>query len=126
MAKKKSVSKQKSTPTFEVALEELQQIVKRLESGKLSLDQSLVEYEAGIGFLRQCYESLDNVEQKIRLLVDVDENGVARTKDFSHSASHSQTETPRKAMASVDDDSEDEWDDDDEEYDDDESSGGLF
>ena len=41
---------------------------RRLEGGELSLEQSLSEYEQGIGSLRRCREILDQAELKIKEL----------------------------------------------------------
>lgn len=72
---------------FEKALEQLQSIVRDLESGQLTLDQSLEKYEQGVQNLRVCHETLRKAEQRIRLLVDLDDNGRAITRPFAHSAS---------------------------------------
>ncbi|MBM4085388.1 MAG: exodeoxyribonuclease VII small subunit, partial [Planctomycetes bacterium] len=40
---------------FEDALKELEEIVRQLEDGDLSLDESLAKYEAGIKAYRKCY-----------------------------------------------------------------------
>lgn len=86
---------------FEGALEQLQAVVRELESGQLTLDQSLLRYEQGVANLRRCYAALQSAEQRIRMLVELDENGRAVTRPFAHEASHS---------ATVEEDEEDEWD----------------
>jgi exodeoxyribonuclease VII small subunit len=86
MARKKTSSTTDQVP-FEEALKQLQQVVQKLESGQLTLDESLRQYEAGVALLKQCHLSLENVEQKIRQLVDVDSEGVAKTRPFQHTAS---------------------------------------
>jgi exodeoxyribonuclease VII small subunit len=75
------------SPSFEESMAQLQSIIADLESGKLTLDQSLQRYEAGVEQLRLCQRSLARVEQRIRLLVDIDENGKATTLPFDHQAS---------------------------------------
>jgi exodeoxyribonuclease VII small subunit len=54
---------------FEAALEELEQIVERLESGELSLEDSLSAFENGVGLVRFCNQKLNDVEKKIEMLV---------------------------------------------------------
>ncbi|HMP80613.1 MAG TPA: exodeoxyribonuclease VII small subunit [Pirellulaceae bacterium] len=87
------MSRKKREPTpdepvsFEVAFARLQDLVKDLESGRLSLDQSLECYAQAVAHLRTCAASLEQAEQKIRLLVDVDEQGRAITQHFGHQAS---------------------------------------
>ena len=55
--------------TFEAALESLEQIVEQLESGELSLEDSLAAFEAGVGLVKQCNQKLNEVEKKIEILV---------------------------------------------------------
>ena len=52
--------------TFEEALGELDQIVRDLEDGNVSLEESLARYEQGVGLLKRCYTQLREAEQKIR------------------------------------------------------------
>ena len=54
---------------FESALEELEQVVEQLESGELSLEDSLAAFEKGIGLVRFCNHKLSEVEKKIEMLV---------------------------------------------------------
>jgi exodeoxyribonuclease VII small subunit len=54
---------------FESALEELEQVVEQLESGELSLEDSLSAFEKGIGLVRFCNHKLSEVEKKIEMLV---------------------------------------------------------
>lgn len=67
--------------TFETALEQLEQIVEQLESGELSLEDSLVAFEAGVGLVRDCNQKLNEVEKKIEILVR-DKEGKLQLKDF--------------------------------------------
>ena len=53
---------------FETALAELEEIVRQLESGELPLADSLASYEKGVERLRQCYQTLDAAEARVRLL----------------------------------------------------------
>lgn len=54
---------------FEVALEELEKVVEQLESGDLSLEDSLTAFEKGVGLVKYCNQKLTDVEKKIELLV---------------------------------------------------------
>ena len=58
-----------SKPSFEAALEQLQGAVKKLESGELSLDQSLRQFEEGIRLTRFCQEHLATAEQRVEILM---------------------------------------------------------
>lgn len=55
---------------FEKALEELEQLVTRLEEGDLSLEESLKEFERGVKLTRDCQVELKEAEQKVRILTE--------------------------------------------------------
>lgn len=59
----------KKDKKFEEALEELEKVVERLESGELSLEDSLAAFEEGVKLVRYCNQKLTEVEKKIELLV---------------------------------------------------------
>lgn len=71
---------------FEDSLSEVEQVVERLESGELSLDESLRQYEKGVQSLRRCFEYLRKAERKIELLVGFDDAGSPLTEDFTDGA----------------------------------------
>jgi exodeoxyribonuclease VII small subunit len=56
---------------FEEVFEALEAVVEHLERGRLSLDESIAWYEAGLGLTRRCSELLQQAELRIRTL-DVD------------------------------------------------------
>ncbi len=55
---------------FEEALAELEQLVEQLERGDLTLEQSLAQFERGVGLARECRESLSAAEQKVQILLE--------------------------------------------------------
>lgn len=55
---------------FEHRLNELEALVKRLEAGDSSLEESLEAYERGVALYRQCQDALEQAELRIRLLTD--------------------------------------------------------
>lgn len=55
---------------FERSLDELEQLVQRLEHGDLSLDDSLKAFERGVSLYRSCHGALEQAELKVRLLLD--------------------------------------------------------
>ncbi len=61
--------------TFEESLKELETVAIELESGKLSLDESIAKFERGMKLAKECTEKLDNAERKINILVK-SENGI--------------------------------------------------
>ena len=73
MAKKKAVS-------FEESLTELEELVKKMDSGELSLEESLTAFENGIGLIRNCQSALQSAEQKVQMLVE--KNGELNTEAF--------------------------------------------
>jgi exodeoxyribonuclease VII small subunit len=57
-----------ATPTFEQALDELDTLVRRMESGELSLDESIAAYRRGAELARLCQARLAQAEQEIKQL----------------------------------------------------------
>jgi len=53
---------------FEDGLKRLEEIVAKLESGNLSLDDSLKLFEEGVKLVRFCNERLAEAQQKVELL----------------------------------------------------------
>jgi exodeoxyribonuclease VII small subunit len=54
--------------SYEAALQELEQLVSRLESGQLPLDQLLTAYQRGAQLLAFCRDKLSAVEHQIKVL----------------------------------------------------------
>jgi exodeoxyribonuclease VII small subunit len=54
--------------TFEDALEELEAIASKLESGELTLEQSIQFYEKGVELAKFCRQKLEEAERKIEVL----------------------------------------------------------
>lgn len=67
---------------FEKKLTRLEQIVEKMESGDLALEDSLKLFEEGVKLSRDCNTQLSDAEQKVKVLLSVDPNGNATTKDF--------------------------------------------
>lgn len=59
-----------TTIDFESSLNELEKIVRELESGEVNLDQSLKKFEQGIELYRKCRSTLETAEKKIKILSD--------------------------------------------------------
>ncbi len=55
-------------PRFEQALAELEELVAKLESGDLSLDQSLTHFKRGVELTRHCQSILDEAQQTVEFL----------------------------------------------------------
>ena len=56
--------------SYEAALEELEQLVARLESGQLPLEELLTGYQRGAELLKFCRDRLEKVENQIQVLDD--------------------------------------------------------
>ncbi len=56
--------------TYEAALQELEQLVARIESGQLPLDQMLAGYQRGAALLQLCRDRLEAVQDQIKVLDD--------------------------------------------------------
>lgn len=82
--------------TFETALAQLQMIVSQLEDGALGLEQSLAQFEQGVGLLRNCYQILEQAEQKIEMLIGADAAGNPITAPFDASATFEMEQAPKK------------------------------
>jgi exodeoxyribonuclease VII small subunit len=58
-----------AAPDFETALKRLEEIVKKLESGDLTLDTSLELFEEGIQLSRLCHQKLGQAERRVEILL---------------------------------------------------------
>ena len=75
---------------FETALAKLEQIVRELEAGELSLEESLKLFESGVSLARLCSKKLDEAEGKIQILLS--EDGQAVRDDFASERVHHERE----------------------------------
>lgn len=71
----------KANKSFEESVGRLEEIVRMLENGTATLDESLKLYEEGIALVRACNKQLDNAEKKIRLLTETPDGNIEE-KDF--------------------------------------------
>ena len=54
---------------LEKSLEELEALLKELESGELTLEDALAHFERGVTLTRQCQKALQEAEQKVEILL---------------------------------------------------------
>ena len=66
---------------FEDQLKELEAVVARIDSGELSLEESIDAFERGIGLVRVLNQKLDEIEKKVEVLVR-DAQGELRTTPY--------------------------------------------
>lgn len=70
--------------TFEEAMDELEAVVRQLESGKIKLDEAVAVYERGAKLKALCAQKLQDAKAKIDKLV-IDKNGaIVGKEDFDH------------------------------------------
>lgn len=63
-------------PTFEESLQELEQIVTRLEKGDVPLEDALEAFQKGMALSKQCQETLTKAEQTLTKMMDENNQGV--------------------------------------------------
>lgn len=61
---------------FEDAMIELESKVKKLESGSLTLDESIAAFEEAVKFIRVCNKQLENAERRVRMLTEGNDGSV--------------------------------------------------
>ena len=57
-------------PALETALDNLETLVERMESGDLTLEESLKAFEEGVRLSRECQQALQQAERKVRILLE--------------------------------------------------------
>ncbi len=67
--------------SFEAALNRLETIVERLESGQVPLDETIRSFEEGMSLVEHCHQQLNQAETKLRRLVR-NKNGFLETEDM--------------------------------------------
>lgn len=64
-----------ASPSFEAGLDQLDRLVRTMESGDLGLAESIAAYEQGVALLRQLHDELGEIEQRVTTLVRLDADG---------------------------------------------------
>jgi len=80
MAQKKPEKTDNTLADFEKSLTELEGLVEQLETGDISLDESLKKFERGVQLARQCQQVLKSAELRVEQLMERD--GTATVTDF--------------------------------------------
>ena len=75
------------TPDFETSLKRLEEIVKKLENGELSLDAALQLFEEGIKLSRFCHTKLEEAERRVEILLK-NTSGQPRAVPFESENEH--------------------------------------
>lgn len=87
---------------FEEELKDLEQIVARIDSGELGLEDSIAAFERGVALVRSLNHKLDEAEKKIEVLTK-NAQGELRTSPFEIPASENLP--PEREKPDRDDDS---------------------
>lgn len=61
--------------TFEDSINELEEIVQKLEKGECPLDEAVKLFEKGVKISNECHKTLNEAEQKIKILTETDTKG---------------------------------------------------
>ena len=61
---------------FEEAIMKLETEVKRLESGNMTLDESIDAFEEAIKLVKICNERLENAERRVRILTEAQDGSI--------------------------------------------------
>lgn len=70
--------------SFEEAMEELETVVRQLESGKIKLDEAVAVYERGVKLKNLCEEKLKSAKSKIDKLVIGKDGNIIGKEDFDN------------------------------------------
>ncbi len=91
--------------SFESSLKDLEKIVRGLEEGELSLEESLKLFENGVKLSRECQERLNQAERRIEILLkDSDGNPVLQTIQPEDLSEERQPKVKRRIVFDEDDD----------------------
>ena len=66
----------KEKQSFEEALQELEKIVEKMDSGELTLNESLEAFEDAVKLVRFCTAELDRAEQRVRVLTEASDGSI--------------------------------------------------
>lgn len=80
---------------FEDALQKLETIVSDMESGELTLENSLKKYEEGMKLSRFCTKKLKEAEKKIEILLK-DKDGKVKAREFDPSEFENNQKEPQE------------------------------
>ena len=61
---------------FEEAMTRLEGEVKKLESGNMTLDESIATFEEAVKLIRICNEKLENAERRVRVLTETSDGSI--------------------------------------------------
>ena len=80
--KKSNISPDITKLSFEEALEQLENIVSKLEDGSINLEESIEEYTRGVHLKNHCETKLKEATLKVEQ-INIDKDGKFTTKEFN-------------------------------------------
>ena len=93
-------SKKDKQPSFEQALEELENMVETMESGQLPLEELITSYEQGAKLIAHCETVLDDARERLELLT------LKPSSDGNNSPTNQAANTPTQQSQPNNDDDE--------------------
>lgn len=63
------MAEKKNQKSFEQKVKRLEEIVAQIETSEIELEESIKLFEEGVKLSKECQESLDKAEQKVKVLV---------------------------------------------------------
>ena len=63
----------KKKPTYKELMDKLEQIIEHLESGEISVEESMKKYEEGVQITKDLLEILSKAEEKVKIMQDQEE-----------------------------------------------------
>ena len=75
------MSNENQLPTLETSLAEINQLMEKMEHQELTLEQSLEHFERGITLVKHCQKILENAEQKVKILMQNNQQDVLTSYD---------------------------------------------
>jgi len=84
-------------PDFEKSLQELEQLVERLEAGDLPLEESLRTFERGVALTRECQLALQSAQARVEILLKRDGRTETASFDAGSGTDHEDDEPGEEA-----------------------------
>jgi len=81
MAKKDDKQSDDKAQSFENKMKRLEEIVNKMESSEVDLEDSIKLFEEGVGLSKECQTLLDTAEEKVKILTQTS-TGETEAKDF--------------------------------------------
>jgi exodeoxyribonuclease VII small subunit len=84
----KTEKNNKTGLSFEQAIDQLNQIVSRIEQGQVPLQESLEQYEKGMNLIQHCRGILQDAEKRIEQISAKNDSALAEPEEPDEENSH--------------------------------------